>query len=104
MINPQWTKVANEGDVDEDDVICVTLDGKKLALFFVNNTYYATDNLCTHEVAELSEGYVDGATIECPLHQGVFCLKTGEALAAPAEKPIRTYPVKTEGGGILVQM
>lgn len=104
MTSPQWIKVANEGDIDDEDAICVTQEGRKLAIFFVEGTYYATDNLCTHDVANLSEGFVDGATIECPLHQAVFCLKTGRALAAPAEKSVRTYPVKVEGGDIVVQM
>lgn len=99
-----WIKVAEEGDIEDEDAICHTHEGRRIAVFFVEGEYYATDDLCTHEIASLSEGYVDGTTIECPLHQGVFCLKTGKALAAPAEKPVRTLPVKVEGSDIYVQV
>ena len=97
-----WISAAREGEIDDEDVIVIEHEGAKIAVFFVEGEYFATSNLCTHEIAELSEGYIDGATIECPLHQGVFCLRTGKALAAPAEEPIETYPVKVEGGEVLV--
>lgn len=104
MTENNWIKVAETGDIDDEEAICVIHESRKIAIFFVEGTYYATDDLCTHEVASLSEGYIDGTTIECPLHQGVFCLKTGKALAAPAEKPVRTLRVKVDGSSVYVQV
>jgi len=104
MTNQTWIKVAEDGDIEDEEAICVTHDGAKVAVYYVDGTYYATENQCTHEVASLSEGYIDGTTVECPLHQGVFCLKTGKALAAPAEKPVRTFPVKVEDGSVYIQV
>lgn len=104
MAQENWIKVADEGAIEDEDAICVALEGRKIALFFVDGTYYATSDLCTHEVASLSQGYVDGATVECPLHQAVFCLRTGAALAAPAEKPVQTFPTKVEGGAVYVRL
>lgn len=103
MDEKKWTEVANVGDVDDEEAIQVIIDGDKLALFFVDGEYYATDDCCTHEEASLAEGYVDGATVECPLHQGVFCLKSGKALQPPVETDVVIYPVKTAGTKILIQ-
>ena len=100
--NTNWIKVAEVGDIEAEEAIVYTHDGKEIAIFFVEDEYFATSNLCTHEVARLSEGYVDGTTIECPLHQGVFCLRSGKALEAPAEQPLATYPVKVEDDGIFI--
>ena len=97
-----WIKVAEVGDIEAEEAIVYNHDGKEIAVFFVDDEYFATSNLCTHEVARLSEGYVDGTTIECPLHQGVFCLRTGKALEAPAEQSLDTYPVKVDDGGIFI--
>lgn len=104
MTDQTWIKVAEDGDIEDEEAICVAHDGAKVAVYYVDGTYYATENQCTHEVASLSEGYIDGTTVECPLHQGVFCLKTGKALAAPAEKPVRTFPVKVENGSVYIQV
>ena len=104
MTDDGWTEVAQVGDIDDEEAVKVEVGGKPIALFFVDGTYYATDDLCTHEDASLSEGYIDGTTIECPLHQGVFCLKTGKALQAPVEKDVRILPVRVEGSKILVQV
>ncbi len=100
----KWVQVAETGDIDDDDAIAVEAGGRKIALYFVEGSYYATDDLCTHEQASLAEGYIDGLTIECPLHQGVFCLKSGKALHPPAEKDVAVFPVKVEGSKIFVQI
>jgi 3-phenylpropionate/trans-cinnamate dioxygenase ferredoxin subunit len=50
----------------------------------------------------LSEGEVDGATIECWMHVSKFDLRTGEALNLPATAPVRTYPVRVHDGHVQV--
>ena len=104
MTQDGWTEVAQDGDIDDEEAIRAQVNGKPIAVYFVEGNYYATDDLCTHEEASLSEGYIDGTTVECPLHQGVFCLKTGKALQAPAEKDVNILPVKVDGTKILVQI
>jgi nitrite reductase/ring-hydroxylating ferredoxin subunit len=103
MADENWVEVAKVGDLDDEEAIRVEVNGKPVALYFVEGAYYATDDLCTHEDASLSEGYIDGATIECPLHQGVFCLKTGKALQAPAEKNVSILTVKVMDSLIYIQ-
>ena len=61
---------------------------------------YATDNLCTHAFAFLSQGWLDGDCIECPLHGGRFEVKTGKALGPPVSDDLKTYKARMQGGDI----
>jgi nitrite reductase/ring-hydroxylating ferredoxin subunit len=99
-----WHVAANAGDVAEDGVIGVAVQGHEIALYRVGGQYYATQNLCTHEEAYLSEGYVADGCIECPLHQATFEIRTGRVLREPAEHDLRTYPVKVQGEDLWVDI
>ncbi|MBN9473906.1 MAG: non-heme iron oxygenase ferredoxin subunit [Burkholderiales bacterium] len=99
-----WTDVAATDDVPEDDVIGVQAAGKDLALYSVEGEFYATDNICTHGHARLCDGFLEGAEIECPLHQGRFDVRNGKAMCAPLTEDIKAYPLKVEGGRIWLQL
>ncbi len=103
-MSADWTDAAAEQDLWEGAGIAVIVLGQELALFRVGDALYATDNLCTHGHARLCEGFVEGHEIECPLHQGRFDLKTGEATCAPVTEPIKTYPIRMEGGRVQVRL
>lgn len=77
-------------------------DQPPLVVFNVHDDYYVTSNICTHNVAMLSDGYFEGETVECPLHGGCFNVKTGEATAFPCEKPLRTYRVTRQGEDLYI--
>lgn len=100
----KWVDVAARDELEDDDVIKVDASGKSIAVFLVDSRYYAIDDGCTHELASLSEGYLEDTVIECPLHQGAFCIKTGRALHAPAEDPVTTYEVEVRGNRIFVRV
>ena len=72
-------------------------------LYEVEGEVYATDNLCTHGAARMSDGFLEGREIECPLHQGRFDVCTGKTLCAPLTQDIRTYPVRIENQRIWVK-
>lgn len=82
----------------------VNVNGHRVALYRIAGTVYATNDVCTHEFALLSEGYLDGDCIECPLHQALFHIPTGEARSPPASEPISTYPAKEEADRVLVHL
>lgn len=65
-------------------------------------TYYALDDECPHEVASLSEGWIEGEEIECPLHSSRFCLKNGKVLCLPAIRDARTHKIEIAGGRVLL--
>jgi 3-phenylpropionate/trans-cinnamate dioxygenase ferredoxin component len=64
---------------------------------------FAIDDTCTHQDASLSDGWVDGCEVECPLHSSRFDLRTGKVDAPPAKLPVRTYPVVVRDGTIFVE-
>lgn len=97
-----WTKIAKADQIAEDEAVAIQIGALKLALFNSGGGFHVTDNICTHQYALLSEGYIEDGCVECPLHQARFDLKTGAAMCAPAMQPLRVYPVKVEGNDILV--
>jgi naphthalene 1,2-dioxygenase system ferredoxin subunit len=90
--------------VFEGEVMAVNVQGKEIALYEVQGELYATDNLCTHGAARLSDGFLEGREIECPFHQGRFDVCTGKALCAPLTENIRVYPVRIENKRVFVNM
>ena len=99
-----WLDVVALDDVPEDDVLGVDCAGKDLALYSVEGQVYATDNICTHGHARLCDGFLEGFEIECPLHQGKFDIRDGRPTCEPVTVPVRTYPVRIEGGRVFVDL
>ena len=95
-----WIDAAALDAVPEGDVIGVEVSGLDIALYKIGGAVYATGNVCTHGHARLCDGFLDGHEIECPLHQGRFDVRDGNAVCAPPDESIRTYPVKIEAGRI----
>lgn len=102
MSTTEFHVVANLDDIDNEEVMEVSVDGVEIALYRIAGRYYATHGRCTHENVKLAEGFVEGDLIECPLHSACFNIKTGKAVNPPAEIDLKTYPVKVEGNTVLV--
>jgi naphthalene 1,2-dioxygenase system ferredoxin subunit len=103
-MNKQWIKLIPVAAAPQDDVIAVDAGGREIALYRVGDEVYATDNICTHGHARLCDGFLDGHEIECPLHQGKFDVRSGEALCEPLTANIGTYPLKVEDGHVLIEI
>jgi naphthalene 1,2-dioxygenase ferredoxin component len=99
-----WTDVAALDAVPEDDVIGISIAGKEIALYAVEGKIYATDNLCTHGAARLSDGFLEGREIECPLHQGKFDVCTGQAMCAPLTQDIKIYSTRIDNNRIFLNL
>ena len=100
-----WFKAFSINDIENEEAKEIEIpNGKKVTIFNVNNNFFATDNFCTHEEASLCDGYIDGDTVECPLHQGVFCISTGKALESPATVDLKTYKTKIEDNFVFVYL
>ena len=70
----------------------------------VDGEFFAVQDTCTHGNWALSDGYLDGGVVECTLHFGKFCVRTGKVKALPACKPIKVFPIKVEGGDVHVDL
>ena len=99
-----WTRAAAVAEVKERGVMDAEVGGEEIALYWVDDAVYATHNVCTHAFARLSEGFLDGDCIECPIHQAVFNVKTGEAVAPPAYTAVKTYPCRIDGDDVMVDI
>jgi nitrite reductase/ring-hydroxylating ferredoxin subunit len=98
----EWIRVAAVSDVPEGGTLAVEAGGELVCLYNLGGRVYATDDICTHEEASLADGFIEGDCIECPLHQARFHIPTGEVRAPPADTNLRVFPVRLEGGEILV--
>ena len=98
-------KICKLGEVAPGEMKPVDVAGIKnpIAIFNLDGTHYATSNICTHNIAMLTDGYFEGDVVECPLHGGSFCIKTGEPMSFPCEIPLQTYPVTVEGDDVYIE-
>ncbi|MFV0253901.1 MAG: non-heme iron oxygenase ferredoxin subunit [Beutenbergiaceae bacterium] len=102
--------VAARGDLQPGEVMKLELDGADGTLVEValvhadDGQYYAIGDVCSHGQVSLSEGEVDGLTLECWLHGSCFDLRTGAPTSLPATKPVPTYPVTYDGDSVLVDV
>lgn len=92
-------KVGRVDDVDEGDAVVVSAadagTDSDIAVFHSDNGhFYALDDTCTHEVASLADGWIEGTEVECPLHAAKFCLTTGKALCLPATRAVTAHRVE----------
>ena len=102
--NENWQRAAALGDIAEGETLGVMVEGVPLGLYNVGGTIYATHNICTHEFAIMSDGYLEDKVIECPLHAGCFDIETGKALSGPVDVDLKPYAVKVEGDEIFVDV
>src|SRR5713101_2386599 len=77
-----------------------------IAVYRLNDGFYATDDTCTHAEASLAAGDVDleECAVECPYHGSFFDIKTGHVLSLPASRPLKTYPVKIVDDEVFVEV
>ena len=99
-----WRKLATLNDIPGYAALETGVEGRPLALFKVEGKVYCTGNLCTHAEAFLSDGFLEGYEIECPLHGARFDIRDGRALCQPAWKDVASYPVRVEGEEVFVDL
>ena len=98
-----WVEACAVDDIDEEDVVAFDHDERTFAIYrSPEDTFHATDGLCTHERARLADGLVLGNMIECPKHNGRFDYRSGEAKRAPACVDLQTYRVKVLDGKVFI--
>lgn len=100
----KWVTVAKREDVEPGEVIGATVGEEQIAIYNLDGEFRATGNICTHAYAILSDGWVDGDVIECPLHGGRFDIRTGKALGPPVERDIKVYEVRLSGEEVQVRV
>ena len=69
-----------------------------------NGELHAISDVCSHAAVSLSDGEVDGTSLECWLHGSSFDLSTGKPISPPATDPVPVYPLTVEGESVFVDV
>ena len=94
--------VLRTGEIAPGEMRHVEVAGQEIAVFNLGGDFFATSDRCTHMRARLSDGYVEGGVVECPLHFGKFDIRTGRVLSPPCKINLAVYPVRVLDGAVLV--
>ncbi len=96
--------VAKVGDLADGAMMSVKVESTDILLARIGDSYFAIDAWCSHEAGYLLHGalHADLCEVECPVHEGSFDLRTGEATMPPAEDSVPAFAVKVQGDDILV--
>lgn len=98
-----FIKIAETSELENNQVKKFEINDTKIALFKIEDNFYATSDTCTHAEASISEGEIEDDTITCPHHGAKFNIKTGAALTLPAMMPLETFEIKVEGNEVLIK-
>ena len=119
-MNPMndWLEVPESGKLARGSMKEVLVGGREILLVRSGETYYATDNRCSHMGGKLSEGDLNGTVVTCPRHGSQFDVTDGTVVRwlkgtgllttigkmIKSPRPIRTYPLKMEDDQLLIQV
>jgi nitrite reductase (NADH) small subunit/3-phenylpropionate/trans-cinnamate dioxygenase ferredoxin subunit len=95
-----FSKACAVSDVAPGTAKLVAVDGKEIALFNVDGTFYALDNECPHRGGPLGEGDLEGCIVTCPWHAWQYDVRSGESITDDLK--VARYDVKVEGSDVLV--
>jgi 3-phenylpropionate/trans-cinnamate dioxygenase ferredoxin subunit len=96
-------RVCGLSELVQDEARRVEIDGVPIAVVLDSNgEVHAIGDTCTHGEISLSEGFVEGETLECWAHGSAFSLRTGKPLNLPAYEPVPVYAVQIDGDDVLV--
>ncbi|ADJ65140.1 Rieske 2Fe-2S domain-containing protein [Herbaspirillum seropedicae] len=96
----EWFDVGHADDFAEGEVAAARAGGQAVAVFRLGEEIFALKDLCTHGNAKLSDGYVEDGCVECPLHQGLFDIRSGAPRCAPVTEAVRSFPVRVVAGRV----
>jgi 3-phenylpropionate/trans-cinnamate dioxygenase ferredoxin subunit len=98
-------RVCGVDDVAKGEVVAVEVGELTLAVVHADDgTFYAVRDECSHASIALSEGEIDGCTLECWLHGSRFDLRTGQPSGPPATQPVPVFPVEVRDGNVYVTL
>lgn len=89
-----WQPTGISASINEGEMFGVQIQDHQIAIYNVDGKIYATDNICTHAYAILTDGWLDGPFVECPLHGGRFDVTTGQAQGDPVTCDLRIYETR----------
>jgi 3-phenylpropionate/trans-cinnamate dioxygenase ferredoxin component len=94
--------ICKKTDLPDGERLFVDINNVPVVIFNIGGSYYAMDDVCTHDDGPVGEGDLDGFVITCPRHGAQFDVRSGKVLSPPAVTDDRIYPVILEGDEIKI--
>ena len=91
-------------ELRDGEALGVTIDDQDVAIAREGDEVFVVEDTCSHAYVPLSEGDVEGCTVECWLHGSRFDLRTGKPTGLPATEPVATFPVEVRGTDVYVDV
>ena len=88
-----WELVAQVSDFEGSDRVSIIVDDTPALLIRQAGTYYAIEDVCSHDGQPLTDGEIVSGSIECPRHGARFEIASGRVLCMPATESIRVFEV-----------
>lgn len=98
-----WKNVGSVDEILPGEYKTIDINDVLIAVFNIDGTLYAIEDVCTHDGGVLTGGELKGCVITCPRHGAQFDVRTGEVLAPPAYEPTMTFPVRVNEGMVQVK-
>jgi 3-phenylpropionate/trans-cinnamate dioxygenase ferredoxin component len=99
----KWIDAGPIAALGDGQTLSVAVGRRMIAVARSGDEFFAIEDVCTHDGAELTGGSIEGAEIICPRHGARFCMRTGAALTPPAYEPVQVFQIKTEDGRLWVR-
>lgn len=100
----EWKAVLDEAELPEGTPRCAEVDGKRILLYREGRDVYAIAAVCSHANGPLEEGEFRGHTVECPWHQSVFDLRSGEVVHGPSVYRQAAFDTRVRDGRVEVRL
>ena len=95
--------VALAEDVPPGTGRAVEVEGRAVALFNVDGTFYAIDGTCLHRGGPVGEGDLEDEIVTCPWHGWQYDVTTGRNVMDP-DIGLAQYEVEIENGVVKVAL
>lgn len=100
----EFIAVCKVTDFNDLDRRLVEVDDRVVVVFRVGETFYAIDDVCTHDSGPLSDGTLNEFRVACPRHGAEFDIRDGRALTMPATRGTVAHETKVEGDALFVRL
>ena len=104
MSETEFVDVGAEAEIPEGTMKGFDVGRERVLVARVGGRLCAIGGLCTHQIAHLEDGVLEGQRVLCPRHGAAFDLFTGEPLTAPADMPVEVHEVQAVGGRVRVRL
>jgi nitrite reductase/ring-hydroxylating ferredoxin subunit/uncharacterized membrane protein len=104
LLDDGYVRIPGAAYLVEGETMRMEVNRQVITLVNYDGRFYAIQEFCTHQFGPLSEGTLCDGQVECPWHRSRFDLRTGAVTQGPAQTPLRTFDVVTEGEDVYVRV